>query len=126
MADLSAPRAVAVFICIAAAALVPWLLVWGVIVIVLALTASGLVARGAARIAAEAARADVSAGRGSIFDAAERRLRRGRRLLLVALGCVLALWGVLEEHHDDAAKAGCWWRGSWARSPWRCGSSRAR
>ena len=77
------------------AALVPWLLVWGVTVIVLALTASGIVARGAARIAAEAARADVSAGRGSIFDAAERRLRRGRRLLLVALGCVLALWGVL-------------------------------
>ena len=77
------------------AALVPWLLVWGVTVIVLALTASVLVARGAARITAEAARADPSAGRASIFDAAERRLRRARRLLLVALGCLLALWSVL-------------------------------
>ena len=77
------------------AALVPWLLVWGVTVIVLALTASVLVARGAARITTEAARADPSAGRGSIFGAAERRLRRARRLLLVALGCLLVLWSGL-------------------------------
>jgi hypothetical protein len=77
------------------AALVPWLLVWGVTVIVLALTASVLVARGAARITTGGARADPLAGRASIFGAAERRLRRARRLLLVVLGCLLALWSVL-------------------------------
>ena len=77
------------------AALVPWLLAWGVTVIVLALAASVFIARGAARMTEKAARADSSEGGSTIFGDAARRLRRARRLLLVALGCVLALWGML-------------------------------
>ena len=77
------------------AALVPWLLVWGVTVIVLALAASVFIARGAGRMTEKTARADSSGGGSTIFGDAARRLRRARRLLLVALGCVLTLWGML-------------------------------
>ena len=66
------------------AALVPWLLAWGVTVIVLALAASVLIARGASRITEDT----------TIFGDAERRLRRARRLLLVSLASVVALWGL--------------------------------
>ena len=66
------------------AALVPCLLAWGVTVIVLALAASVLIARGASRITEDT----------TIFGDAERRLRRARRLLLVSLASVVALWGL--------------------------------
>lgn len=66
------------------AALVPWLLAWGVTVIVLALAASVLIARRASRITEHT----------TIFGDAERRLRRARRLLLVSLASVVALWGL--------------------------------
>lgn len=76
------------------ARLVPWLLIWGVAVIVLALAASIFIARGVARVTADTARAYAVPGGGTIFDGAERRMRRGRRFLLVALASVVALWGL--------------------------------
>ena len=66
------------------AALVPWLLIWGVTMIVLSLVASVLIVRSAA---------SPSAGDGGFADAA-RRLRRGRRVVLIVMGSVIALWGL--------------------------------
>ena len=65
------------------AALVPWLLIWGVTMIVLSLAASVLIARSAA---------SPRAGDGGVFADAARRLRRGRRVLLIVMGVVIALW----------------------------------
>jgi hypothetical protein len=67
------------------AALVPWLLIWGVTMIVLSLAASVLIARSAA---------SPRAGDGGAFADAARRLRRGRRVVLIVMGSVIALWGL--------------------------------
>ncbi len=69
------------------AALVPWLLSWGATVIVLALAASVFIVRGASSRS--------SGDGGTMFSDAERRLRRARRLLLIALASLVALWGVM-------------------------------
>ena len=67
------------------AALVPWLLIWGVTMIVLSLVASVLIVRSAA---------SPSAGDGGVFADAARRLRRGRRVVLIVMGSVMALWSL--------------------------------
>ena len=67
------------------AALVPWLLIWGATMIVLSLAASVLIVRSAA---------SPWAGDGGVFADAARRLRRGRRVVLMAMGSVIALWSL--------------------------------
>lgn len=67
------------------AALVPWLLIWGATVIVLSLAASVLIVRSAA---------SPLSGDGGVFADTARRLRRGRRVVLMVMGSVIALWGL--------------------------------
>jgi len=78
-----------------AAALVPWLLIWGVTVIVLALAASVFIVRNAAWISADRVRASRSPEGAAFLRDTERRLRRGRRRhVLGALAGAVALWAL--------------------------------
>ena len=67
------------------AALVPWLLIWGVTVIVLSLAASVVIVRSAASPLSRD---------GGVFADTARRLRRGRRVMLIAVGSVVGLWSL--------------------------------
>lgn len=75
------------------AGLVPWLLIWGVAVVALALMASVLIVRNAARLGSVGEGVAGSPDAGLLRDS-ERRLRRGRRLVLAVIAGAVMLWGL--------------------------------